>query len=170
MFKLISTSDDFKFKHPFSCLGSGTSGSGKSSFCLRFLQNLDALCTERNFVGGLIGCYSEQTSVPNQQLAVLKKNIGYNEDVPPYFENAHGRLCLIILDDLLNDTYSKEVCDLFIKGSHHRNIGLIFITQNLFHQGRYCRNILLNAKYLVLWKTSGKKSFHVLGPSNVSRK
>ena len=29
---------------------------------------------------------------------------------------------------------------------------MILITQNLFHQGRYCRDISLNAKYLVLLK------------------
>ena len=49
----------------------------------------------------------------------------------------------------VNDVYSKQVCDLFTKGSHHRNISVILITQNLFHQGRYCRDISLNAKYLV---------------------
>jgi len=44
------------------------------------------------------------------------------------------------------------VCYLFTKGSHHRNISVILITQNLFHQANYCRDILLNAKYLVLLK------------------
>jgi len=39
-----------------------------------------------------------------------------------------------ILDDLLNKVYSKDVCDLLIKGSHHRNISVFLIIQNLFHQ------------------------------------
>ena len=30
---------------------------------------------------------------------------------------------------------------------------MILITQNLFHQGKYCRDISLNAKYLVQLKT-----------------
>jgi len=58
----------------------------------------------------------------------------------------------VILDDLLNDVYSKQVCDLFTKGSYHRNISVILITQKLFHQCRYCRDISLNGKYLVLFK------------------
>jgi len=107
MFKLLSTSDNLKFKHPFSCIVSGPSGSGKSSFCIRFLQNLDALCTERNFDGGVIWWYGEKTAVPHQQLAVLNKKIRYNEGGPADFENARGRPCLIIFDDLLNDAYSK---------------------------------------------------------------
>jgi len=125
MFKLLSTGDDLKYKHPFPCIVSGPSGSCKSSFCIRLLQNLDALCTERNYEGGVFRCYSEKTAVPIQQLAVLKKKIRYNEGVPADFENAHCRPCLIILDDLLKDTYSKEVCDLFTKGRHHRNISEI---------------------------------------------
>jgi hypothetical protein len=42
------------------------------------------------------------------------------------------------------------VCDLFTNGSHHRNISVILITQNIFHQSKHCRDISLNAKYLVL--------------------
>ena len=40
--------------------------------------------------------------------------------------------------------------DLFTKGSHHRNISVLLLTQNFFHQGTHCRDISLNAKYLVL--------------------
>jgi len=79
---------------------------------------------ERDFDGGVIWCYSKKT--------------------------ARGRPCLVIFHDLLNDVYSKQMCDLFTNGSHHRNISVILITQNLLHQGRYCTDISLNAKYLVL--------------------
>ena len=41
---------------------------------------------------------------------------------------------------------------MFTKGSHHSNISVILINQNLFHQGHYCRNISLKAKYLILLK------------------
>ena len=58
----------------------------------------------------------------------------------------------------MNEVYSKEVCQLFTKGSHHRNISVILITQNLFHQARYCRDISLNAKYIVLLKNIRDKN------------
>jgi GTPase SAR1 family protein len=67
-------SDDLKFKHPFTSIVSGPTGSGKSSFCMGFLQNLYS-CTEQNFDGGIIWCYSESTAVPWQQLATLSKNV-----------------------------------------------------------------------------------------------
>ena len=72
--------------------------------------------------------------------------------MPVEFNNGGETPCLIILDDLLNDAYSQVVCELFTEGSHHRNISFILITQNLFHQGKYCRDISLNAKYIVVLK------------------
>ena len=68
------------------------------------------------------------------------------------FTNAGSRPCLIIVEGLLKDVYSEEVCRFFTKSSHHRNISVILITQNLFHQGRYFRDISLHAKYIVLLK------------------
>jgi len=150
--------DDIRFKHPFTCIVSGPSGSGKSSFTLRLLQHLDALCTEPNFSGGIIWFYSEKSPVPRDKLTSLHKNVSFHEGVPQYFGDDHGRPCLIILDDLLNEVYSKNVCDLFTKGSHHRNVSVILITQNLFHQGRFCRDISLNAKYSVALKNVRDKS------------
>jgi hypothetical protein len=44
------------------------------------------------------------------------------------------------------------VCDLFTKGSRHRKLSFILITQNFFHQAPHCRDISLNAKYLVALK------------------
>jgi len=88
----------------------------------------------------------------------LHKNVSFHEGVPQNFGNEHDKPCLIILDDLLNEVYSKDVCDLFTKGSHHRNISVILITQNLFHQGRFCRDISLNAKYSVALKNVRDKS------------
>jgi len=55
---------DLKFKHPFTCIVSGPTGLGKSSFTLRLLQHLDSLCTEPNFSGGIVWCYSEKSAVP----------------------------------------------------------------------------------------------------------
>ena len=71
--------DDLKYKHPFTSIISELTGSAKSSFCIRFLQNLELLCTEQNFDGGIIWCYCERTSVPKEQLVVLTINIRFNE-------------------------------------------------------------------------------------------
>jgi len=139
------------FKHPFGCLLSGPSGPGKTSFCIRFLQNLKTIFTVADFSGGIVCCYSEISSFPYRNFA-RTKHFHFQEGVPADFNNSGEKPCLIILDYLLNTAYSKDVCDLFSKGRFHRNISVILITHYLFHQGKFCRDISLNAKYIVVLK------------------
>ena len=47
----------------------------------------------------------------------------------------------------------KRIANLFTKGSHHRNLSVIYIVQNIFHQGTETRNISLNTHYIVLFKS-----------------
>ena len=44
----------------------------------------------------------------------------------------------------------QRIADLLTKGSHYRNISILYLTQNVFLQGKACRNITLNTQYLVL--------------------
>jgi len=126
--------DLLKFMHHLTCIVAGPTGSGKTSFCIRLLRNLDTQCTESRFRGGIKWCYSGQTAVPRQQLDKLGLKITYQEGLHKNYGNALGEPSLIILDDLLNQVYSKDVCDLFTKGSHHRNISVLLLTQNLYQQ------------------------------------
>ena len=151
-------SDGLKFRHLFSFIGSGPNGSGNSSFLIRFIQNLAYLCTEPTFAGGIVWCYGEKSTVPSRQK--LPAYVKYNESVPEEFGSANGEPCLVFPDDLLNDVYSKQLCEMFTRSSHHRNIRVILITQNLFHQGRFSRDISLNAHYIVAMKNvRDKKQF-----------
>ena len=102
----------------------------------------------------------ESNPVPS---VVVGRILQFHEGVPDNFANADNKPRLIILDVLLNEAYSGEVCKLFTKGTHHRNISVILITQILFHQTNHCRTISLNEKYIVLMKnTRDKKRFTYL--------
>ena len=57
--------EDLRFKHPFTCIISGPSGSGKSLFCIKLLQNVESLSTETNFDSGILWCYGESNAVPS---------------------------------------------------------------------------------------------------------
>jgi len=127
-----------------------------SSFCVLFLQNVDALCTERDFDGGVIWCYSEKKAVPSQT-ELPKRDVHFNVGVPTDFESSRGRKCLFVLDDLLNDIYSKQVCDRFERQPSHIHRRVSDLTYPL-SPGPYCRDISQNAKYLVLFKNVRDKN------------
>ncbi|XP_039313836.1 uncharacterized protein LOC120359655 isoform X1 [Solenopsis invicta] len=80
-------------------------------------------------------------------------NVEFRESLPRNDDYADDpRPKLIVIDDLMREASDNSVIDLFTKGSHHKNLSVIFITQNLFHQGRGMRDISLNANYIVAFK------------------
>jgi hypothetical protein len=60
-----------------------------------------------------------------------------------------GTPTLLVLDDFMSQA-NETITDLFTKGSHHKNISVVFLTQNIFHKNH--RTISLNSHYLVLFK------------------
>jgi len=99
----------------------------------------------------IVWCHSENNA-PNRL-----KNVTFVKGVQD-FENPENVPTLIVLDDLMDSAYSTKVSQLFTKGSHHRNISLVLITQNLFHQGPSSRDISLNNKYIVVFKNPRDKT------------
>ena len=53
----------------------------------------------------------------------------------------------------MREACTEVVVDLFSRGSHHKNLSVLYVTQNIFHQGKCSRDISLNAKYIVLFKS-----------------
>ena len=139
--------------HPFAAIISGPSGSGKSHFIERFLKNLNQMVNvkfERKIL-----YYTEWQSSYSR----LGKNIEYREGLPQFSDfSSDNKPKLIILDDLQKESSSSIIVDLFTKGSHHWNLSVIFVTQNLFYQGRNQRTITLNASYLVIFKNPRDRS------------
>ena len=64
---------------------------------------------------------------------------------------------MVIDDQMENAGGGKRIVNLFTRGSHHRNLSVIYFIQNLFHQGKNSRSISLNSHYLVLLKNSRNK-------------
>lgn len=73
-----------------------------------------------------------------------------------YFKDNEIGLCII--DDLMSDIQgqSKDVSDWFTKGSHHENISIVVLVQNLFPHNM--RTISLNAHIVVLFNNPRDQS------------
>ena len=137
-----------KFKHPFTCVIAGPTGSGKTMFIERFLQNLPVLMT--HVPKKVIYCYGEwQNSY--ERLTQYSGDISFVEGLPDLDGLQSGEPRLIILDDLMGET-DERVTRLFVKGSHHKNISIMYIVQNLFNKNKEQRCINLNTHYIVLFK------------------
>lgn len=59
---------------------------------------------------------------------------------------------LLVLDDVMHEA-DERVTKLFTKGSHHLNLSVMFLVQNLFHgANKEHRTISLNTQYLIVMK------------------
>ena len=47
---------------------------------------------------------------------------------------------------------NETIANMFTKGSHHRNVSVVFLAQNLFSKNKFARTMSLNAHYMVLFK------------------
>jgi GTPase SAR1 family protein len=139
----------YQFTHPFTLILSGPSGSGKSTFLVKMLKNLKHLVNPS--IKRVTWCYSEHNSIPKLT------NVDFYKGIPDTFENPENEEILLILDDLMMDAYNNKICELFTKGSHHRNLSVILVTQNIFHQGARTRDISLNTKYFIVFKNPRDK-------------
>ena len=71
---------------------------------------------------------------------------------------------LLVLDDQMCETSdSKDLARLFTKGSHHRNLTVIYLVQNVYDKGKSSRTVSLNAHYQVVFRNRRDASqFRVL--------
>ena len=126
--------------HPFTNVIAGPTGSGQSMFVRCFVHNIKHMMTPKP--DRILRCHGEY-----QTLYGTVKGIEFQQGLPD-LDNLDPRdKHLIILDDLMDET-DQMVASLFTKKSHHRNISVMYIVQNLFHH----RAISLNAHYMVLFQ------------------
>jgi hypothetical protein len=147
-----------KWEHPFTALVAGPTSCGKSVFVTRFLENLNQMVDVE--VEEILWCYGVSQPLHNQIKLKVNASLRFLEGVPNMQEIAPEKNPpprLLIIDDLMREA-DGNVVDIFSKGSHHRNLSVIFITQNIFHQGKGSRDMSLNAHYVVFFKNPREKS------------
>ena len=115
---------DTRWQHPFTCIVAGRTGCGKTTFVARLLRTAAAMIDpspERITHYGEWQAAYENLDIPNMRL---------EEGLPTSFDS-DGKRGLVVLDDLMAETYGR-VTNLFTKKSHHSNTSVIYLVQNLF--------------------------------------
>lgn len=143
-------SHPFIFQHPTTILVSGPTMCGKTRFLVKALK--DQLFSPPPH--RILWIYGEWQPIYDE-VKLLFPQIEFNKKLTDVlYESLDSTLRnLIILDDqMFEEAGSENMANIFTKGAHHRNLTVVFIIQNLFHQGKCMRTISLNSHYMVLFK------------------
>ena len=140
-----------RFNAPSNCWISGVTGSGKTTLVHRLLVHKDALYTQS--VHHIMYCMSVQQPLYAKMKETL--SISFHEGVPTEQDletfTDGSQHTLIVLDDLMEEVVkSVDAQNLFTKYSHHRNISVVYVNQNMYASGPCSRNLSLNTQYFIL--------------------
>lgn len=140
---------DLYLQHPFAMIVAGPRRSGKSYFVKNIIQN--------RYIHPMVEQIVWYFASPQPDLMSELEGVGVEfikrlpvSNMEEKYSNS--KKTLIIIDDLMQEACEREdVQSLFTRG-RHLNVSLIFISQNVFHRGKYSRTMSLNADYMALFK------------------
>ena len=149
---------------PFTMCLAGSTSSGKTTFVRRLLDNLYRMTSEEP--GKILYCYGAFQPL-YEEIKKDHPDVTFIEGLPcrdDMEQLASRGPSLVVLDDLLSEvTNSRDMQSLFTRYSHHRNISVIFVSQNIFFGGKYTKTINLNTHYLVLFKNPNLAQIKTVG-------
>lgn len=150
-------STDLRLKCPFTMLISGPSNCGKTTFCRQLLRNRKYLYNVKPnrvywFYKAYQASYDEMLQEGDVDECV--------EGLPTMnwiADNINSPNCTIVIDDMALEV-NDDTAKIFSVASHHYNLNVLFITQNLFTSSPSFRYISLNTTYNVIFKNPRDKS------------
>ena len=152
---------NFGFTHPCTIQISGPTGCGKTRFVRHILEHRLIV----PFPSRILWVYGEWQE-DYEALRALYPHIefvhGWREQL--YDTIRADETNLLVLDDQMCDASdSKQLARLFTQGSHHRNLTVIYLVQNVYDKGKSSRTVSLNAHYQVVFRNRRDASqFRVL--------
>ena len=138
---------------PFTAIISGCSKSGKSSL-LRSILLEEIIFSDNENILYFYGEWDEKNyqvlkTKLGKRISFLKGLSSENQEVIHTIKST-----VIIFDDLASIVFKNSIVrDLYTKGSHHRLLTVIILSQSLFPKEIYAREIAINTTYNILFDT-----------------
>ena len=150
MLRVLKEREYYVIQHPFRAFVAGPSCCGKTELIQNILQNLNTLVDKQ--IDRIVLCYNEWQDkyeilkYMERPIEFVQGTVNIND-----FDNSINNL--IILDDLMSKCKeSSDILDLFTIKSHHRNISVFLVTQNIFIKGKWTRDLNLNSSYMIIFR------------------
>lgn len=135
----------------------GGSGSGKTTFVINCIKNLDRVyenppVSVHYYYGIFQPIFDELENNRSLQCKVyLQQGPPSEEDIAAI--TSDGQIHMIVLDDQLFAGNNADICRLFTETSHHSKVNVWLLLQNLFMNQKYSTTISRNAHYFVFTKS-----------------
>ena len=131
----------------------GPSGSGKTYFVCDLLHNADSIFLNKTRnIYWLMGVAEGEHGLTRKCMDRLQ-NVTIMNVFEEGWQDKPQKGDVLVIDDLFAESVKEQSFNnIFTKVARHREVTVIFITQNLFHQGGQHRTRNLNVQFLVIFK------------------
>jgi hypothetical protein len=141
---------DARLMTPFSMGVFASRLSGKSVFVKKLLLEQQRLISPP--FEKVMWIYKTWQDELFKELMEKSFSIKFLDDLPNFDKIGKQKNTLIIIDDFMSEaSNSSQVQSLFTRG-RHLGLSVIYLSQNLFHKGKYSRDLSLNMDYIVLFR------------------
>ena len=138
---------DMRLKSPFTALMVGPTGSGKTRTMFKLIENKNWVCTEPPAeIHYCYGAWQDAFDAMADEVVFHEGLIDVEREIA-----SDGKPRWLVIDDLMEEASGKsEINNLYTKYSHHKNISVLFLSQNLFHGKNRTQSV--NTHYMFLFK------------------
>ena len=145
-------SNDIRLKENFKLFISGPSRCGKTFFVSNLIENIDSISREPPEL--IVYIYTVWQSKYEEISSIVHHFIKDGEEMCSKLEEIGvGRRVLLIFDDMMNSPYLPFIAKLFTVDGRHMNRSLVFLSQKLYKNDDYFRQISRNADYYCIFKS-----------------
>ena len=130
----------------------GPSRSGKTKWTVRLLKERHDIIQPT--IDGILFCYS-QWQPSYDELKKTVPSVHFHQGPPSLKTMESLQNGILVLDDLMEEVIKDiNIMNMFIVGSHHKSISVLFLMQNIFQKGPHSRTISINTQYMTLFKNA----------------
>ena len=141
---------DLRLKNNFKLFLSGPSGCGKTTLMVDLIKNMNKIAMQPP----KIVVYYFKTWQSKFDMLKNEYGVTFMEDNEAMIEQLK-RLqspALVIFDDMINSDNLRHIAQLFTVYGRHLDLSLAFLSQRLFNNNEFFRQISQNSDYLAVFK------------------